>query len=116
MLYGMKIYIDVISNLHYFAFMKEMYVYIITNRKYGVLYTGVTNDLARRIFVHKKKYIEGFSAQYNLTMLVYYERFEDAVSAIEREKQIKDYRRQKKINLIKKMNPEWKDLFLEICK
>lgn len=91
--------------------MKNMYVYIVTNKKYGVLYTGVTNDLLRRTYEHKNKIIKGFTSRYNTHLLVYYEFFDNEIAAITREKQIKDYKRQKKINLINAFNPEWNDLF-----
>jgi putative endonuclease len=87
------------------------YVYIMTNFLNTVLYTGVTNDLKRRVPEHKARRGKSFSARYNTTKLVYYEVFEDAYSAIAREKQIKAGSRQKKVDLIKKMNPEWKDLY-----
>lgn len=86
------------------------YVYIITNKKNGTLYTGTTRDLERRIKMHKVKEVEGFSKRYNLTKLVYYEQYETIVEGIRREKQLKNYHRNWKINLIEKNNPEWKDL------
>lgn len=91
--------------------MKNMYVYITTNKKYGVLYTGVTNNLLRRIYGHKNKITEGFTSRYNVHFLVYYEFFDNELAAITGEKQIKSYKRQKKIDLIKDFNPEWKDLY-----
>lgn len=92
--------------------MNEYYVYIMTNstRK---LYTGVTNDLHRRVYEHKNKLIPGFTSKYNLTWLVYYEMTNDVVSAIRREKQVKGWLRSKKITLVGSMNPEWKDLSAE---
>ena len=89
---------------------KIPYVYILTNKKDGVLYTGVTSNLEKRVFEHKNKLISGFTNKYNLHILVYYEQGEDIVSAIEREKQIKAGSRKKKINLIENANPEWEDL------
>jgi len=89
--------------------MKQYYVYIMTNRS-GTLYTGVTNDLMRRVYEHKKKLVEGFIQKYNLTQLVYYEMTESVESAISREKQIKGWLRRKKIALIESMNSYWKDL------
>ena len=86
------------------------YVYIMTNKNNTVLYTGVTNDLIRRVYEHKNKMIKGFTAKYNINKLVYFEHMTDVESAIMREKQIKGGSRTKKIALIKKMNPEWKDL------
>ena len=88
---------------------KSYYVYIMTNRS-KTLYTGVTNDLERRVFEHKHKLIPGFTKKYNITRLVYFEEGTDIDSAIMREKQIKGWLRKKKIDLIEKENPEWKDL------
>jgi putative endonuclease len=90
---------------------KYFHVYIMTNFLNSVLYTGVTNDLMRRVPEHKARNKKSFSARYNTTKLVYYEVFEDAYTAIAREKQIKAGSRQKKIDVIKKMNPAWKDLY-----
>ena len=86
-------------------------VYIITNKKNSVFYTGVTSDLKSRIYQHRNKIIKGFSAKYNCNKLVYYESFDDMLSAIEREKQIKAGSRNKKILLIKSINSSWKDLY-----
>jgi putative endonuclease len=88
---------------------RQYYVYILTNNS-KTLYTGVTNNLPRRIYEHKNKLVEGFTKKYNLTKLVYYEISEDVRSAIAREKQIKGWLRSKKINLIESMNPKWDDL------
>jgi len=90
---------------------KHFYVYIMTNKNNTVLYTGVTNNLKRRVYEHKAKLVEGFTKRYNIDKLVYYEIFEDSYNAIAREKQIKGGSRQKKIDLIKSMNKEWKDLY-----
>ncbi len=92
--------------------MKEYYVYIMTN---GVrtLYIGVTQYLMRRVFEHKEKLVEGFTKRYNITMLVYYETTSDIRAAIAREKQLKSWRRSKKIALIESSNPQWKDFSLE---
>lgn len=92
----------------------QYYIYIMTNRHNTVLYTGVTNNLIRRIYEHKKKLASGFTKRYNINKLVYYEIFQDAYNAISREKQIKSGSRQKKIDLINRLNPEWKDLYKEI--
>ncbi len=78
--------------------------------KTKVLYIGVTGDLTRRIFEHKQGIVEGFSKKYNCHSLVYYEKYSDIGQAIIREKQLKSWRREKKENLIKTLNPEWKDL------
>jgi putative endonuclease len=87
------------------------YVYILTNFTNKVLYIGVTNDIVRRVYEHKNKFVKGFTEKYNVNKLVYFEATESIVSAIEREKQLKAGSRQKKINLINKMNPKWEDLF-----
>jgi putative endonuclease len=89
---------------------RQYYVYILTNKSNNVLYIGVTNDLIRRIFEHKNKLVEGFTKKYNLRQLVYYEATNDIESAINREKQLKNWHRDWKINLIDQFNPEWKDL------
>jgi len=93
--------------------MKNYYVYIMTNLS-KTLYTGVTNNLARRVYEHKNKLIEGFTKKYNITRLVYFEVFNNIEDAIRREKQIKGWVRKKKIALIESINPEWKDLFEEL--
>lgn len=93
---------------------KQFYVYIITNKHNTVLYTGVTNDLKRRIYEHKNKLVKGFTKKYNISKLVYYEVFEDAYNAISREKQLKAGPRENKVNLIHSVNKEWKDLYEEL--
>ncbi|NER02335.1 MAG: GIY-YIG nuclease family protein [Okeania sp. SIO3C4] len=85
-----------------------------TNKRNTVLYTGVTNDLIKRVYEHKSKLVEGFTKKYNINKLVYYEMYENPSEAIAREKQIKAGSRQKKINLVNSMNFEWKDLYPEI--
>ena len=90
-------------------------VYLLTNRPNGTLYTGVTSDLPTRVWQHKKKVTQGFSAKYNLTSLVYFELFEDMYHAISREKQIKAGSRKAKIKLIENANPDWRDLYADIC-
>lgn len=89
---------------------KQYYVYILTNRNNNVLYIGVTNNLSRRIYEHKNKLIDGFTKKYNLNKLVYYEMTEDIHSALRREKQLKNWHRQWKINLVNTVNPLWNDL------
>jgi len=89
---------------------EQYYVYILTNKFNTVLYIGVTNDLVRRTYEHKNKMIDGFTKKYNLTKLVYYEATTDVRSAIGREKQLKNWHRDWKMNLIKDFNPDWKDL------
>ena len=85
-----------------------------TNKLNHVLYTGVTNNLKKRIYEHKSKLIEGFTKKYNVDKLVYYVLFDDIYNAITREKQIKGGSRQKKIDLIASINPGWKDLYNEL--
>jgi len=86
------------------------YTYMMTNITNKVLYTGVTNDLERRVKEHKSGLIPGFTQKYNCKKLVYYESFSDIEQAIRREKLIKEYRREKKNQLVESLNPEWKDL------
>ena len=93
---------------------KQYYVYIMTNDTNTVTYTGVTNDLLRRIHEHKNKLIEGFTAKYNINKLVYYEACESIESCILREKQIKSWSRKAKVDLINTMNPDWHDLSEEL--
>ena len=81
-----------------------------TNKINTVLYTGITNNLERRVYEHKNKLIKGFTEKYNIKKLLYYEIYNNVIDAISREKQIKGGSRQKKIDLIKNMNPEFKDL------
>ncbi len=92
-------------------FEKRGYVYILTNIRNTVLYTGVTSNLVKRIYEHKNKMIDGFTKKYNLQKLVYYEVFDDISNAIIREKQIKGWLRSKKISLIDNFNSEWVDLY-----
>ncbi len=91
--------------------MKQSYVYIATNLSNTVLYTGVTSSLVKRIYQHKNKLADGFTSKYNITKLVYYEIFEDINEAIRREKQIKNWHREWKMNLIKQSNPQFNDLY-----
>ena len=90
-------------------------VYLLTNRPNGTLYTGVTSNLANRIWQHRNRITKGFSAKYNLTRLVYFELAEDMYQAIFREKQIKAGSRKAKIRQIDSANPDWKDLYPVIC-
>ncbi len=89
--------------------MRSYYVYIMTNRS-GTLYVGMTNDIERRAHEHKSQMIDGFTKRYQMTRLLYYEEYPDPLSAIEREKQIKAWRRSKKIALVQEMNSRWLDL------
>lgn len=91
------------------------YVYILTRKRNSVFYVGVTNNLIRRIHEHKTGLVEGFTKKYDVKKLVYYEQFEDIQLAIQREKSIKKWKRQYKINAIEALNPDWKDLYFDIC-
>ena len=90
--------------------MGSYYVYLMTNWNNKVMYLGVTNDLERRVYEHKNKLIKGFTDKYNVNKLVYFEDTSDVAAAITREKEIKKWRREKKNALVKKVNPDWKDL------
>ena len=90
---------------------RQFYVYILSNKYNKVLYIGITSDLLRRTYEHKQHYVQGFTARYNVTKLVYYEILDDPESAIFREKQLKAGSRQKKLELINSINPGWKDLY-----
>lgn len=94
--------------------MKQYFVYILTSKKNGTLYICVTNDLIRRVYEHKEGIIEGFTKKYNIKNLVYYEIHTDSNEAIKREKALKKWKRDWKIELIEKTNIEWRDLFSEI--
>ncbi len=96
---------------------KKFYVYILASKRNGTLYIGVTNNLIKRMYEHKNNLADGFTKKYNVKNLVHYEQTESVVSAIEIEKQLKNWQRNWKKDLIEKTNPEWKDLskdFLEI--
>jgi putative endonuclease len=93
---------------------KQFYVYIMASYS-RVLYVGMTNDLCRRVYQHKHKFIAGFTSRYNVNQLVYYDSTSDVKAAIEREKQIKSWRREKKVKLIESLNPKWIDLSQELC-
>ena len=94
--------------------MNTYYVYILASKKNGVLYTGVTNNLVKRIYEHKENLIKGFTQKYFVHKLVYFEPTYNIESAITREKQIKNWRRQWKIELIEEQNPNWEDLYKKI--
>jgi len=94
--------------------VKQYYVYLLTNFTNSVVYTGVTNDLVRRVHEHREKLTPGFTNRYKAWKLVYYEATEDVESAIAREKQIKAGPRRRKVQLIEKGNPTWRDLYPEI--
>ena len=86
------------------------YVYILTNKYNTVVYTGVTNNLERRLYEHRNHFVDGFTKRYNLNKLVYFETTSDVDSAIEREKQIKGWKRDRKNALVESVNPQWNDL------
>jgi putative endonuclease len=92
--------------------MRDFFVYIMSSPS-RTLYVGVTNNLERRVWQHKEKLQDGFTKRYNITLLVYAETFSDPSSAIEREKQIKNWTRAKKVALIESLNPAWQDLSAE---
>lgn len=89
---------------------RRFFVYILASRKHGTLYIGVTSDLIRRVYEHQQKMVPGFTKRYGVTRLVYFEIYDDAISAITREKELKKWRRDWKIRLIEEANPEWVDL------
>lgn len=94
--------------------MKKGYVYILFSKRNGTLYTGVTSNLVKRVFEHKNKFVKGFTANYNVDKLGYYEECNDMYSAILREKQIKSKVRKYKLALIESINPNWDDLYNDI--
>jgi putative endonuclease len=91
------------------------YVYIIASRKDGAIYIGVSNDIVRRIYEHRIKAVPGFAFKYNITRLVWFEIYDDPISAISREKELKKWKRAWKIQLIEAQNPQWDDLYESIC-
>ncbi|HVX78633.1 MAG TPA: GIY-YIG nuclease family protein [Bradyrhizobium sp.] len=91
------------------------YVYLLASEKYGTLYIGVTNDIIRRVHEHKIKTVAGFSKRYSVDKLVWFEIYDDAISAIAREKELKKWRRGWKIRLIEERNPHWIDLYPQIA-
>jgi len=93
--------------------MKTYYVYILANKRNGTLYTGITNNLTRRVYEHKSGLIEGFTKKYSIDKLVYFESTTDVNDAILREKRLKKWKRQWKIELIEKINPDWRDLSVD---
>ena len=94
---------------------KQFDVYILTNKKNGTLYTGTTRELVKRTWDHKTEAVEGFTKKYGLKMLVYYEVLSDYEEALKREKKLKKWPRQWKLNIINEMNPKWEDLYESIC-
>ena len=96
--------------------MKTYYVYILASEKNGTIYVGVTNDLFRRVSEHKNKEVQGFTSKYTVDKLVYYEPTNDVSAAIQREKQLKAWKRKWKLELIEKQNPDWHDLYYDFLK
>lgn len=94
--------------------MKTYYVYILASKKNGTVYIGVTSDLKKRIYQHKNNFIEGFTQKYNVNNLVYYEETNDINEAIKREKNLKSWNREWKVQLIEKFNPNWEDLYKDL--
>ena len=93
---------------------REPCVYLLASRRNGTLYTGVTSDLVKRVWEHKNNVAEGFTKRYGVHRLVWYELYSNIESAIAREKAIKEWKRQWKLELIKSLNPDWRDLFEEL--
>ena len=91
--------------------MKTFFIYILTNQQNGILYVGVTSNLLKRVWEHKNKVVEGFTEKYSVNRLVYYEQTIDVQVALQREKTLKRWKRDWKIELIEKENPDWKDLY-----
>jgi len=94
--------------------MKKYYVYILASKRNGTLYVGITSNLVKRVWEHKNKIIKGFTEKYNVILLVYFEEYDNPAEAIKREKNIKAWKRNWKLQLIEKGNPYWKDLYKEI--
>jgi putative endonuclease len=91
------------------------YVYIVASRKDGAIYIGVTNDIVRRVYEHRIKAVSGFTSKYNIARLVWFEIYDDPINAIAREKELKKWKRDWKTQLIEGKNPDWLDLYYEIC-
>jgi len=94
--------------------VRTYYVYILASKKNGTLYIGITSDLIKRIFEHKQGLVEGFTKKYNVKKLVYYEKTDSVEEAIKQEKRLRKWKRNWKIELIEKRNPEWSDLYYEL--
>jgi len=95
---------------------KKYWVYLLSNKRNGAIYTGVTNNLYKRVYEHKKNMVKGFTKKYKIHNLVYYEEYENSEEAIAREKQLKKWMRSWKKNLIEKENPKWIDLYNDLNK
>lgn len=96
--------------------MRTYFIYMLASKRNGTLYTGITNDLIRRVYEHKEGIVQGFTRKYDVTRLVYYEETNDVTEAITREKRIKKWNRRWKIDLIEQHNPGWKDLYNDLIK
>lgn len=96
--------------------MKSYWVYVLASRPRGTLYVGVTSDLVRRVYQHRERLVDGFTKEYEVKMLVYYEQHATAIAAIQREKNVKHWSRRWKIDLIRSMNPDWRDLWEDIVR
>jgi len=96
--------------------MSYYYIYILANIRNGTLYTGWTNDLVRRVYEHKNDFVKGFTKKYGVHKLIYFEQCDDYDAALQREKQIKEWKRKWKLELIEKVNPLWQDLYDELLK
>lgn len=94
--------------------MKQPCVYILASQRNGTLYIGVTSDLIKRVWEHKQNFVDGFTRQYGVHGLVWYEQHEDMLTAIAREKTLKEWKRAWKLELIEKLNPEWRDLYEDL--
>jgi len=94
--------------------MRQYFVYMLASKKNGTLYIGITNNLIKRVYEHRNNLVEGFTKRYGVHKLIYYEIYSDIYDAIEREKRMKKWNRGWKINLIKKSNPNWEDLYLNL--
>jgi putative endonuclease len=102
------------SDRHHFRDNNQYFVYILASRRNGTLYIGVTSDLIKRVYEHKSDLVDGFTKRYAVHDLVYFETVDDIDSAIAREKQIKRWNRVWKVRLIEKLNPHWRDLYLDL--
>ena len=94
--------------------MKSFFVYILTSKKNGTLYIGLTSNLKTRIYQHKQSVVKGFTQKYHVHSLVYFEKYDDIQEALKRERRLKKWNRDWKIKLIEKVNPDWKDLYSEL--
>lgn len=94
---------------------RQYFIYIVASKRNGTLYTGVTSDLSKRVWEHKNGVVEGFTKTHKIGLLVYFEAYKDIQEAIRREKRLKRWNRKWKLDLIEEFNPDWNDLYEEIC-